>query len=94
MSSNPPKNTSGAPGKASKSNENSKTLKALSEYKWLNRRQLSRVTHLEIPTLCRTLTNLVRRKSVKVAFKGKCPITGKWVYYYSLASEKGLSNGK
>jgi hypothetical protein len=94
MSSNPPYKKCVAPGKASKVNEYQRTLKALAESRWLSRRQISAVTRLEIPTLCRTLYNLVRRKKVKVAFRARCPITGKLVYHYSLASEKGLRDGK
>jgi hypothetical protein len=91
---NSPSTNSNTPGKAPKINEYKLTIQTLREYRHLNRRQISRITHLEIATLCRTLFNLVKRNYVKVAFRGKCPITGKWVYYYTLSKQEGLSDGK
>jgi hypothetical protein len=95
MSSNPPHQSSNAPGKAFKVNEYRLTIQALTTYQHLNRRQLSRITKLEIPTLCRVLFDLVHKKNlVRIAFTGKCPITKKWVYYYTLSKQEGSSDGK
>jgi hypothetical protein len=94
MSSNPPFNNLGAPGKALKATDYQRTIKALTAYKYLNRREISKITNLEIPMLCKTLFNFVKRRSVRVAFRGKCPATGKWVYYYSLTNQEGQLDGK
>jgi len=95
MSSNPPHRSSDAPGKAFEGNEYRLTIQALRTYEHLNRRQLSRITKLEISALCRVLFNLVHKRNyVRVAFTGKCAITKKWVYYYTLCKQEGRADGK
>jgi hypothetical protein len=95
MSSNSPQYNLSVPGKAIKVNEYKVSIQALTKYQHLNRRQLSRIANLEISALCRVLFNLVDKRSyVKVAFTGKCPITKRWVYYYTLSKQEGQSDGK
>lgn len=95
MSSIPPNRKSGEPGKAPKDNEYKLIIQALTSYRHLNRRQISRIIKLEIPALCRALFNLVHKRNyVKVAFTGRCPITRRWVYYYTLSKQKGQVDGK
>lgn len=71
-----------------------RVLKELAAYPALTRRQLSRITSIEIATLCRCLFELVhKRKTVVVAYTARCIYTGKRVYHYALASKTQKEGG-
>jgi hypothetical protein len=92
----PLNNSLGCSGERHEDKEKQLIFKALYEFKQpLTRRKLSEITFLELPTLCRSLYNLVhKRKLLTVAKIAPCAKTGKRVYhyYFALNSKEGIQN--
>lgn len=58
---------------------------ALSSNESLNRRQISKITGIEIPSLCRALGELVYKYRVLIINnRARCPITQKMVMVFSI----------
>lgn len=73
------------PGKAPKGNEYLITKQALIKHQPLTRRQLSKLTGLEISSLCRILYHLTYQfKVIKVAFYKRCEYTGMRVMHFAM----------
>lgn len=55
----------------------------------LTRRQISKITKIEIGTLCRILLDAIRTDDplVKIVRSGACPISGKTASFYQLTDE-------
>ncbi|QNL49240.1 hypothetical protein H8S90_21255 [Olivibacter sp. SDN3] len=73
-----------------KYNEEKLIFKALYKNQPVTRRELSNATNIEIASLCRVLFNLVYYTGqVKIAYRKKCPNTGRTVMHFALKNWEG-----
>jgi hypothetical protein len=61
----------------------------------LTRRELSEITGLELPTLCRILFNQTyKNRTLKISYSMPCKTTGRNVYHYNfIDAVEGVKNG-
>jgi hypothetical protein len=91
----PPKRISFEPWTAYKNREFKITMRVLSRYQPLTRRQLASKTPFEISTLCRILKHLTDTHGItKIAYIAKCSTTGKPVAHYALRNWRDTKNGR